>query len=49
MVLQEIRCPGCDTTDVKVHTRYRVQGGEQRTVYCCPHCACYFSETFGTA
>lgn len=49
MVLQEIRCPRCDTSDVKVHTRYRVQGAEQRKVYGCAQCACYFSETFGTA
>ncbi len=49
MLYDEIRCPSCDTADVKVHSRYRVQCGEQRTVYCCPNCACYFSETYGTA
>ena len=49
MELQEIRCPECnDGADLYAHTTYTVRGGERRTIYCCPHCAIYFSETYHT-
>jgi transposase-like protein len=49
MLLNEIHCPTCDTSDVKIHTEYTVQGGETRRQYYCASCRCYFSETYGTA
>jgi transposase-like protein len=49
MLLNEIRCPACDTPHLKVHSTYTVQSGEQRRLYYCPSCRCYFSETYGTA
>ena len=49
MLMSEVRCPECDTRDLKVHTVYPVQDGETRRVYYCTDCQCYFSETYGTA
>lgn len=49
MLMNEIRCPECDTRDLKVHTTYPVQTGETRRVYYCATCQRYFSETYGTA
>jgi hypothetical protein len=49
MLMSEIRCPQCDTPDVKVRTMYTVQFGETRRLYYCSDCQCFFSETDGTA
>ncbi len=49
MLSDEIRCPECDTHELKVHTAYTVQSGEKRLVYGCTTCQCYCSETYGTA
>lgn len=49
MLLNEIHCPECDSSDLKAHTQYVLQGGETRQQYYCPRCHCYFSETYGTA
>jgi transposase-like protein len=49
MLLNEIRCPVCDTLDVKAHASYTIQSGETRQQYYCPSCDCHFSETYGTA
>lgn len=49
MLLNEIGCPACDRSDLKVQSTYSVQSGEQRRLYGCVHCRCYFSETYGSA
>ncbi len=49
MIHQEMRCPRCDRPKPSVHSKYTLQGGEQRLLYRCPDCRCYFPETFGTA
>jgi transposase-like protein len=49
MLMSEIRCPECDTRDLKVHATYAVQSGERRRLYYCTNCHSYFSETYGTA
>src|SRR5258707_1232961 len=49
MLLTQVHCPACGTEEVKVHSRYRVQNGEERREYVCPRCGCYFSETYDTA
>ncbi len=46
--LQPIRCPECNGADIYAHTIYTVQSGERRTVYACPNCGIYFSETYHT-
>jgi len=48
MELQQIRCPECHGEDIYAHTTYTVQSGERRTVYACPYCGIYFSETYNT-
>jgi transposase-like protein/IS1 family transposase len=46
--LQAICCPECLGADIYAHTTYTVQSGARRTVYACPHCGIYFSETYNT-
>ena len=41
-------CPCCASNEVYPHTRYTTQGHGQRTIYHCPRCDIYFSETFAT-
>ena len=41
-------CPTCDSQAVKPHTKYTLQRGEERTVYYCPECDAYFSQTYAT-
>lgn len=48
MSLLKRQCPSCGTDEYKRHTTYRVQGGEERTIYYCPACDHYFSETQNT-
>ena len=48
MQLTPIRCPQCDSENVKVHTGYTVQSGDPRSIYHCPACPCFFSETYDT-
>lgn len=48
MLLTPIRCPQCDSEKVKVHTGYTVQSGDVRSIYHCPACPCFFSETYDT-
>jgi len=48
MELQQIRCPECHGEDIYAHPSYTVQSGERRTVYACPDCGIYFSETYNT-
>ena len=48
MALQQIRCPECNREDIYAHTTYTVQSGERRTIYACPNCGIYFSETYNT-
>ena len=49
MLVTPVRCPECGTEEVKVHSHYRVQNGEERSLYYCPLCDRYFSQTYGTA
>ena len=46
--LQQIRCPTCNTENFGRHATYKVQNGEQRTIYHCYDCGDYFSETKNT-
>ena len=48
MQLQQIRCPECNTEDLRSHTTYTILDGEQRQVYHCAECGIYFSETKNT-
>src|SRR5215207_4777596 len=48
MSLLERQCPACGSDGYKRHTNYTVQGGEERTIYHCPACDHYFSETQNT-
>jgi transposase-like protein len=48
MELSPIRCPECNGADIYAHTAYTVQSGERRTIYACPNCGSYFSETYHT-
>ena len=48
MSLFSIRCPRCSSENLKVHTVYTTQWGEARSIYHCPVCACFFSETYDT-
>jgi transposase-like protein len=41
-------CPGCDSPQVQVHTRYTTQHNGTHTIYHCRQCDCYFSDTFAT-
>ena len=47
--LMALSCPSCQGTDVKAHTKYKLQTGETRTIYVCPACHQYFSQTYATA
>lgn len=48
MPLTKQHCPECNTEDFKCHTRYTVKSGKQRTIFYCPDCGNYFSETNNT-
>jgi transposase-like protein len=43
-----IRCPICDSENLKVHTTYPVHRGDRRSIYYCSACDCFFSETYDT-
>lgn len=45
MSLFERRCPSCNSSEFKGHSRYRVLNGEVRWIYRCLTCGRYFSET----
>ena len=47
-LLTPARCPSCDSPTVKPHTQYTLQTGEARTIYSCPECDQYFSQTYAT-
>ncbi len=49
MILQEIHCPYCHSSEKKRHATYEVKSGETRTIYACTACAKLFSETKSTA
>jgi len=46
--LTSTQCPGCETRAVQPHTKYTVHEGEERTIYYCPACGRYFSQTYAT-
>ena len=48
MELLQTCCPMCEEENCHPHTTYTVQGDERRTIYYCPDCTSYFSETFNT-
>jgi transposase-like protein len=48
MSLIDRHCPECNRANIKFHTTYTVGSGEQRTIYHCPVCDNYFSETHNT-
>ena len=48
MSLLERHCPACGSDEYKRHPSYRVQEGEERTIYHCQVCDHYFSETQNT-
>jgi len=41
-------CPTCNSENIKAHTTYTTQNGEQRTIFHCQNCQEYFSETKNT-
>ncbi len=41
-------CPECGSEEVKSHTTYTINAGEEREEYECQDCGAYFSETKGT-
>ena len=47
-LLTSLRCPQCDTQTLKPHTTYQLKDGEERTIYICPTCGIYFSQTYDT-
>lgn len=48
MILQEIKCPECHTSEKKKHASYKVKSGEKRIIYHCKGCSKFFSETKNT-
>lgn len=46
--LASTSCPSCDVHAVKRHTNYTLHTGEERTIYHCPACGQYFSQTYAT-
>ena len=49
MVITAIRCPTCNSQERREHMSYRVQGNnEERRLYQCKGCGCYYSETKDT-
>ena len=46
--LEQLHCPECLSKNLKRHTTYEVQSGEQRNIYRCEDCGEYFSETKNT-
>lgn len=47
-MLDENRCPMCDSENITPHTTYTIQSGETRRLFYCPACHGYFSETKNT-
>lgn len=47
-LLNENSCPTCNAENIEAHTTYTIQSGEERTIYYCPACQAYFSETKNT-
>ena len=45
MFLLAKRCPPCNSLEFRRHSRYTIQSGEVRWIYCCQQCGKYFSET----
>lgn len=41
-------CPCCASNEVYPHTQYLTQAHGERSIYHCPRCDIYFSETFAT-
>ena len=41
-------CPTCHSENIRFHTHYLTQSGEQRSIYYCQACQDYFSETKNT-
>lgn len=48
-LLQQLRCPTCQSENFSRHSTYTVQSGEERALYQCDDCTTYFSETKNTA
>ena len=48
MILNQIRCPICDSKKNKEYSRYTTKTGEQRKLYNCDNCKFVFSETKNT-
>ena len=48
MTLFELNCPECNSQDLKPHTTYPVNSGEERQILNCQDCGLYFSETQNT-
>ena len=44
-LFNENSCPTCNSENIEPHTTYTIQSGEERTIYYCPACQDYFSET----
>jgi len=47
-MVNENRCPTCDTENIEAHTTYSTKNGEQRCIFHCQDCQEYFSETKNT-
>jgi transposase-like protein len=48
MSLFELNCPECNYQDLKCHTTYTVNDGEERQILNCQECGNFFSETKNT-
>lgn len=48
MGLTEIRCPTCNSQARRHPMNYTVQSGEERHLYQCTNCGCYYAETKAT-
>lgn len=48
MICNAIRCPACQTEQVKTHTGYTLHSGGLRWIYYCSRCDRYFSSTYNT-
>ena len=45
---QSIKCPSCNSKDIKTHTRYQTKNHGERVIYECSECGRCFSSTFNT-
>ena len=48
-LFNDTSCPTCQSENIRVHTTYTIQTGEQRSIYQCQLCQDYFSETQNTS